>query len=75
MAPLAPMSLYPRLRVRGRMGNGVRELSVSMGADTQESTRGRGALEISDLRLLEDSSERGGALVPNLVANETARDR
>ena len=56
------------------MGNGER-VGVPMGADTQESPRGRGALEISDLRLLEDSSERGGALVPNLVANETARDR
>ena len=36
---------------------------------------GGGALEVGDLRLLEDNSERGGALVPNLVAKETARDR
>ena len=33
---------------------------------------GGGALEVGDLRLLEDGSERGGALVPNSVAKETA---
>ena len=47
---------------------------MSTGADTKANTQGRGALEISDLRLLEDGSERGGALVSELVVIETARD-
>ena len=44
-----------------------------MSADTQASTRGRGALEIGDLCLLEDSSERGGALDSDVIVRETAR--
>ena len=39
-APLAPMPLHPRLRARGRMGNGER-VGVSMGADTKANTLGR----------------------------------
>ena len=40
---------------------------------TQKRTlRGGGALEIGDLRLLENSSERGGALGPDVVPIETA---
>ena len=35
---------------------------------------GGGALEVGDLRLLEDCSERGGALVSDAVAPDTARD-
>ena len=35
---------------------------------------GRGALEFGDLRLLEDGSERGGALIPDLIDHETARN-
>ena len=48
---------------------------MSMGADTKANTktRGGGALEIGDLRLLENSSERGGALGPDVVPMETAR--
>ena len=45
-----------------------------MGADTKVNTRGGGALQMGDLRLLEDGSERGGALVSDVVATETARD-
>ena len=63
-----PQSLLPAKLPRGR-----RKCQWAL---TQKQTlRGGGALEVGDLRLLEDSSERGGALVPNLVANETARDR
>ena len=41
---------------------------------TQKRTpRGGGALEMGDLRLLENSSERGGALGPDVVPVETAR--
>ena len=43
-----------------------------MGADTKANWGG-GALELDDLRLLEDSSERGGALGPDVVPRETAR--
>ena len=35
VAPSAPMALAPRLRARGRMGNGER-VGVSMGADTSK---------------------------------------
>ena len=46
-----------------------------MGADTKANILwGRGVLEVSDHRLLEDSSERGGALVSDLIVPETARD-
>ena len=46
---------------------------MSTGADTKANTRGRGALEVGDLRLLEDGSECGGALVSDLVGLETAQ--
>ena len=42
---------------------------------TQKRTlRGGGALEIGDLRLLENSSERGGALGSDLVESETVSE-
>ena len=47
---------------------------MSTGADTKANTRGRGALELGDLRLLEDGSERGGALVSDPVLCETASE-
>ena len=47
---------------------------VSMGADRKANSRGGGALEHRDSRLLEDGSERGGALGPDLVPKETARE-
>ena len=43
-----------------------------MGADTKVNTRGGGALQMGDLRLLEDGGERGGAFVSHTVAPETA---
>ena len=54
----------------GHDGNGER-VGASMGGDTKANTRGRGALEVGDLRLLEDGSERSGALVSDVVASET----
>ena len=51
----------------------VRE-QVCQEALTQKRTpRGGGALEMGDLRLLENSSERGDALGPDVVPVETAR--
>ena len=48
---------------------------LSTGADTKANTLwGRGVLEVSDHRLLEDSSERGDALVSDAIVPETARD-
>ena len=44
-----------------------------MGADTTANTRGGGALEGGDLRLLEDGGECGGASVSDVVAVETAK--
>ena len=43
-----------------------------MGADTKANWGG-GALELDDLRLLEDGSERGGALVADAVALDAAK--
>ena len=49
--------------------------AVSMGADTKANTlRGGGLPEGGDLRLLEDGSERGGALVSNVVAFDTVSE-
>ena len=49
-----------------------------MGIDTKanawEPVRGRSALEVGDVCLFKDGSERGGALVSDVVVKETARD-
>ena len=45
---------------------------MSTGADAIANSRGGGALEGGDLRLLEDDGECGGTLVSDLVARETA---
>ena len=49
---------------------------LSAGADTKANTwgpvRGRGALELLDLRLLEDGSELGDALISDGVGSKTA---
>ena len=72
VAPSAPMLLYPRLRARGRTGDGER-VGVSMGADKKaNASRGSGALEVGDLRLVEDGSERSDALVFHAVGSKTA---
>ena len=47
---------------------------MSMSADMKANTRGGGALELGDLRLLEDCGERGGALGSDVVAFETASE-
>ena len=47
---------------------------MSMGADIKANTRGGGALQVGDLRLLEDGSERGGALGSYAVEVETASE-
>ena len=48
---------------------------LCQGALTRKRTlRGGGALQVCDLRVLEDGSQRGGALVSELVVIETARD-
>ena len=45
-----------------------------MGADTSERSGGGGALQLLDLRLLEDGSERGNALDSDVVLPETASE-
>jgi len=52
-------------------GDGERS-GVSRGADAKANTQGCNALEPGDLRLLEDGSERRGALVSDVVEFETA---
>ena len=49
--------------------------NVSAGIDRKANTVGRGgALQVGDLRLLEDGGERGGAVVSDRVASETASE-
>ena len=46
-----------------------------MGADKKaNASRGSGALEVGDLRLVEDGSERSDALVSDAVVSETASE-
>ena len=75
VAPLAPMPLLLRLRARGAEdGNGER-IGVSQWALTRKRTLwGHGALEIGDLRLVEDGSQRSGARGFDVVASETASE-
>ena len=49
---------------------------LSAGVDTKaNASRGSGALEVGDLCLVEDGSERSGALGSYFVASETVRAR
>ena len=41
----------------------------------KRTLRGRGALQVRDLRCLEDGGKRGGALVSNIVVVETAGEK
>ena len=72
-APPSGPSLLPR-RLRARTG--VAGVGKCQRALTQMQTfdAGGGALEVGDLCLVEDGSERGGALVSDLVAFETASE-
>jgi hypothetical protein len=45
-----------------------------MGADRSIGFGAGGALEVSDVRLLEDGGERGGALVSDIIEFETASE-
>ena len=47
---------------------------VSRGIDTKANISGGGAPQVGDLRLLEDGGERGGTLVYDQVASETASE-
>jgi hypothetical protein len=61
----------------GRCGDGKRVASMSTGADSarKRTLWGSSALEMGDHRLFEDGGERGGALVADRVASETASER
>ena len=45
-----------------------------MGADTKANFGGGGALQVGDLRLLEDGGERGGALLSDLIPSKAASE-
>ena len=47
---------------------------MSTGADRSKGFDAGGALEVSDVRLVEDGSERSGALGSDAVASETASE-
>ena len=59
---------------RGVRGGYSARAGVSRGADTKGILLGGGAPQGGYLCLLEDGSERGGALVSDVVAPDTARD-
>ena len=67
------MLLYPILQARGGTGM-VREKACQWALTRNGYSRGGGALEFGDLRLLEHGSERGGALGSDLVPTETANE-
>ena len=47
---------------------------MSTGTDTKCEHSGDGALQIGDMRLLEDGGERSGALSSDEIASETASE-
>jgi len=48
--------------------------STVKGTHAKEKTRGGSALELGDLRLLEDGGERRAAVVPDGIVSEPARN-
>ena len=72
VTPVTLMTLLSRLRARDRMGNSERA-GMSMGADTKGKLWGGSAPQVSDLRLVEDGSERRGAPVSDVVVPDTAK--
>ena len=71
-APFSPISFHPRLRARG--GTEMVGGQVCQRALTRERTLWGGALEVGDLRILEDGGECSGALVSDVVASDTASE-
>eukprot|EP00964_Phaeocystis_antarctica_P068633 scaffold41591_cov42-Phaeocystis_antarctica.AAC.1 len=67
------MLLCPRLRARGRM-NTVREQVCQRALTQKQTLRGGGALQIGDLRLVENGSQRSGALGSDGIGSETASE-
>ena len=72
-APSAPMPLPPRLRARVGMGM-VRELECQWALTRKQTFSGGGSLQMGDLRLVEDGSQRSGALGFDAVVFETASE-
>eukprot|EP00964_Phaeocystis_antarctica_P049758 scaffold28821_cov63-Phaeocystis_antarctica.AAC.2 len=73
---VAPSSLMAlRLRLQG-MGGGSERAGACQRALTrkQKHSGGGGALELGDLRLVEDGSQRSGALGSDVIASETASE-
>ena len=66
--------LVPPDTAKHGQGWGGERVRVSMGADTKANPLGGGALEVGDHSLLEDGSERGGALGSDGIVRDTASD-
>ena len=68
--------MFGKERVRFLTRKGMQRCShlCQWALTIKRTLSGGGALEIGDLRLLEDCSERGGALVSDAIARDTARD-
>ena len=66
------MRLNPRLQGVG--GSSERAGACQRALTRKQTFWGGGALEVGDLCILEDGSERGGALDSDGIALETARD-
>ena len=56
------------------MGCGSESASVSRTLTGNRTLWGGGALQVNDVRLLEDGGERGGALGPDLVKPQTVSE-
>ena len=73
---MSPISLPQRLRGMGVVVRWERTgARVSMGTVKEKQTlKGGGALELLDLRLLEDGGERGGALGSDVIVRDAASE-
>ena len=67
--PLFPIPFLLRLRARGKMET-VREKACQWALTRKRTLWGGGALEIDDIRLVENGSQRGGALGSDAVVCE-----
>ena len=77
MSPSAiatPPSGLMLLKVRLRAGKKKAGVEFQRALTQKRTLSGGGALEVGDLRLLENGSERGGALVSDPIGPKTARD-
>ena len=72
-APSSPTLFQARLRARGGAGM-MGEQACQRALTRKRTLGGGGALEVSDLRILEDGGECSGTLLSDVVGSETASE-